>query len=191
MTKAKEIIVVTSNPQKALEINQALEKFGITAVRYNADLIEIQGLRIEDIIKYKVEQAYALVKKPVIVDDTGIFFAGFNHFPGAYCRYMFMALGFNGLFKLITLGQKAYFSSFIAYKASANSPVKLFNGKCHGTLITELRGQRKAKMPYDNIFIPKGDTRTFSQMSVADKQQYDHRSKAVRKLAHYLAKDNS
>lgn len=182
----KKLIFITSNPQKAIEVGQALEPYGIHIERRDIDIPEIQTNKLEEVIRDKVNKAYALVKQPVIVDDAGIFFKGYTDFPGVYSRYMFIALGFRGMFKLIEEGQAAYFASFIGYKADANAEPRIFSGRCAGTLTTNIKGKRKKKMPYDNIFIPNGDTRTFSQMSIAEKQQYDHRSKAVRKFAQYL-----
>lgn len=182
----KEIILVTSNPQKAKEIQAAVKPFDIRIKRRAFDIPEIQADSLEAVIRHKVEYAYDLVKKPVIVDDAGMFFVGYKHFPGVYSRFMFMSLGFEGLFKLIHQHQPAYFASFIAYKGSVKDTPHLFSGRCTGKLTKHIRGTRKPKMPYDNFFIPNGDTRTFAQMSVADKQQYDHRSKAIRKFARFL-----
>ncbi len=189
MRKTK-LIFITSNPQKAIEVGKALQPYGIEVERRDIDIPEIQTSKLEHVIRDKVEKAYAIVKKPVIVDDAGIFFNGYKDFPGVYSRFMFIALGFRGMFKLITNGQEAHFASFIGYKAAANTPAQIFSGRCPGTLTTRIKGKRKKKMPYDNIFIPRGDSRTFSQMSIEEKQQYDHRSQAVRKFARYLASNS-
>ncbi len=185
MKRWPSVTLVTSNHQKAYEIGEALHPYGITVKPRAIELDEIQALDIASVVTNKVEQAYALVKGPVIVDDTGIFFVGYNHFPGIFSRYAFMSLGFPGLFKLIKSGQRAYFCSYIAFKASAKAKPVLFKGVCQGRLLRTLRGPIKQKMPYDNIFIPDGDTKTFAQLGVVGKQRYDHRSKAVRKFAHY------
>lgn len=186
-----EIILVTSNHQKAKEIQSAVKPYAIQIRRRAFDIPEIQADSLETVITHKVEYAYRLVRRPVIVDDAGIFFEGYKHFPGVYSRFMFMNLGFPGLFKLIQSNQSAYFASFIAYKGSAQDPPHLFSGRCRGKLTTRIRGTLKPKMPYDNIFIPNGDTRTFAQMTVDDKQRYDHRSKAIRKFARFLTKSHS
>lgn len=182
----RTIVLVTSNPQKAKEIGAALQPFDVKVRRKAIDLPEIQADTLEKVIIDKVEKAYAIVQQPVIVDDAGMFFSGVRHFPGVYSRFVFMSLGFAGLFKLITNQQPAHFASFIAYKKSARSAPQLFSGRCNGKLTTKIQGKLKPKMPYDNFFIPNGDTRTFAQMSIEEKQQYDHRSKAIRKFARYL-----
>lgn len=185
MTKRPEIVLLTSNPQKAHEIGLALQPYGISLQRYALEVDEIQSVDMAAVVTAKVESAYAKIKRPVIVDDTGIFFSGYKQFPGVLSRYAFMTLGFKGLFRLIQPGQRAYFCSYIAYKASAKAKPMLFKGICRGRLIRQLRGRRKPKMPYDNIFIPDGDVKTFSELGVAGKQRYDHRSKAIRKFARY------
>lgn len=182
------LTLITSNPQKALEINQALHQFNITIRHEDIDLPEVKDLKIETVVRDKAEKAFALLRRPVLVDDTGIFFVGYRDFPGAYAKFAFRTLGFKGLFRLIKPGTRAYFCSYLGFKAEATAPVQVFRGICRGRLITKLRGKRKAKMPYDNIFIPDGDTLTFSQMTVAGKQRYDHRSKAVRQFARYYLK---
>ncbi|MDP3971214.1 MAG: non-canonical purine NTP pyrophosphatase [bacterium] len=183
----KEITLVTSNPRKLEEIGSALAEYNIKLVSRSFDIPEIQADSLEEVIKDKIEQAYKIVKKPVIVDDAGIFFKGYKHFPGVYSRFMFASLGFSGLLKLIKNNQSAFFASYIAYKKSARSEPMLFSGKVTGKLTNRVRGKIKYKMPYDNIFIPAGDTRTFAEMTIAEKQQYDHRSKAVRKFCKYLS----
>lgn len=186
--KEQSLYVVTSNPQKAKEIKAALDVYNISVRLSTVDIPEIKDLSIERVVIDKAEKAYAHLRRPVLVDDTGIFFVGYQQFPGAYSKFAFQALGFKGLFRLVKPGQRAYFCSYIAYKYSAKVPPVLFRGFCRGQLITQLRGRRKKKMPYDNIFIPDGDTLTFSQMTIADKQRYDHRSKAVRQFARYYLK---
>lgn len=189
--KTPSLTLVTSNPQKAKEIKAALEEYGIE-IRMNAfDIPEIKDLSIERVVIDKAEKAFAQLQRPVLVDDTGIFFVGYRQFPGAYSKFVFQALGFKGLFRLFKSGQRAYFCSYIAYKVNAQQPPRLFKGYCRGRLITQLRGRRKKKMPYDNIFIPDGDTLTFSQMTIAGKQQYDHRSKAVRQFASYYLQQHA
>lgn len=181
----RRFTVVTSNPQKAKEIQTALRQFFIGAGVSSVDIPEIKDLNIERVVAAKAELAFARLQRPVLVDDTGIFFVGYHQFPGAYSKFAFQALGFKGLFRLIRSGQRAYFCSYLAYKEKASVPPKLFRGICRGRLITELRGRRKPTMPYDIIFIPAGDNLTFAQMTIAGKQRYDHRSKAVRQFVRY------
>ena len=40
---------------------------------------------------------------------------------------------------------------------------------------------------YDPIFLPEGDTRTFAQMSLQEKNKFSHRSRAIQNLAGFLS----
>jgi XTP/dITP diphosphohydrolase len=44
----------------------------------------------------------------------------------------------------------------------------------------------RAKLPYDTIFIPQGDTRTFAEMSDAEKNSLSHRGRAFAKFKEFL-----
>lgn len=182
---------ITSNPHKAQEVQEALAGYDITVKHTELDIQEIQSDLLEEVATHKVEQAFAHIQEPVIVDDAGMFFSQYGNFPGVMSRFVAKSLGLAGLGKLIEDGDEGYFASFIAYKASADAEPMLFAGKCEGSLVAEPRGTIKEKMPYDNVFIPKGDTRTFAEMSVAEKQQYDHRSQALEKFAQYIQSTNS
>ena len=60
----------------------------------------------------------------------------------------------------------------------------LFEGICKGNITTKHEG--RAGFGYDPIFIPSGAEKTFAQMSLEEKGQYSHRSKAVDKLVTFL-----
>jgi len=182
------IYLITSNISKYQEIKKVLANFSIKLKRIDIDLPEIKSLAPRQVVIDKVNKAYKIVKKPVIVDDTSLFFSGYNQFPGTISRFIFMTLGFSGIFKLIKNNHSAYFESYIAYLDKKSAVPHIFTGKCQGKLIKKILGKKRTKMPYDNIFIPLGETKTFAQLGVAMKQKYDHRTKAVIKLAKYLTK---
>ncbi len=78
-----EITVVTGNENKAREVAAFFE--GICSVDHiNMDLTEIQSDDVGQIARFKAHEAYELLKKPVIVDDTGFFINAFKGFPWAY-----------------------------------------------------------------------------------------------------------
>ena len=54
------------------------------------------------------------------------------------------------------------------------------DGICRGTLLAELRGT--SGFGYDPLFVPDGDTRTFAELSPAEKNAISHRSRALHSL---------
>jgi len=61
-----------------------------------------------------------------------------------------------------------------------------FEGICKGTIRHEPIGTEG--FGYDSIFIPEGSNKTFGQMTLAEKNEYSHRKKAVKQLISCLEK---
>jgi len=59
-----------------------------------------------------------------------------------------------------------------------------FEGACSGQILSKKRGS--AGFGYDPIFVPDGSTLSFAEMSSAEKNQFSHREKAVRKMVSFL-----
>ena len=180
---SKNIYLVTSNSSKYFEIKKTLNQQNISLQRIDFDIPEIKSEKIEEVIIDKTLKAYQKTKKPVITDDTGIFFSEYNNFPGTHSRFAYIGLGYKGIFRLLKNNNRAYFKTYIGYMDSSLKTPKLFSGMCKGRLIKKKLGKIRPKMPYDAIFIPDGSKDTFSQMGVENKQKYDHRSKAIKKFA--------
>lgn len=62
----------------------------------------------------------------------------------------------------------------------------LFEGTSKGTIIAERRGN--AEFGYDPVFVPAGSIKTFAEMTLAEKNSFSHRKKAIEKLAEYLSR---
>lgn len=61
-----------------------------------------------------------------------------------------------------------------------------FEGIIPGQILSEPRGA--GGFGYDPVFLPDGYTRTFAEMSVAEKTTISHRSRALAKMITYLEK---
>lgn len=81
------VVFATSNKFKFNHAAHMLEPFGITLTREHLDLEEIQADG-EGICRHKAEQAYAQLKRPVVVNDDSWSIPGLKGFPGAYMKYM-------------------------------------------------------------------------------------------------------
>ncbi len=64
----KEVTYITGNQKKREYLGELLD-FPILHQKINLD--EIQSLDLQKIVKHKVRQAYDIIKKPVVVEDTG------------------------------------------------------------------------------------------------------------------------
>ena len=59
-----------------------------------------------------------------------------------------------------------------------------FTGKIEGEIIHEKRGQNG--FGYDPLFVPKGWTKTFAEVSKEDKNEISHRALAFRSFMKFL-----
>ena len=65
-----------------------------------------------------------------------------------------------------------------------NNEKYFFEGKVYGSISSKRMG--KQGFGYDPIFIPNGFNKTFSQMSMDEKNKISHRAIAVEKLSKFL-----
>ncbi len=186
----RSIIFVTNNPNKVKEIEAVLTKYNIKLETSNIKKREIQSEQLEEIAEESALSAYQVLKRPLFVEDSGLYIKALNGFPGPYSSYTHKKIGVAGILKLMA-GEKnreAEFVSQIAYIDERGS-IKLCRGVCEGDIAEEARGS--GGFGFDPIFIPKGQTKTFAEMSVEEKNLFSHRAKAAHLLAEMLQKDNS
>jgi XTP/dITP diphosphohydrolase len=62
----------------------------------------------------------------------------------------------------------------------------LFEGICEGRILTSPTGEQG--FGYDPVFSPDGDTRSFAEMNMEEKNHYSHRRKAADQLVAFLKK---
>lgn len=65
-----------------------------------------------------------------------------------------------------------------------NDRQHLFEGICEGRILTAPIG--KNGFGYDPVFVPDGETRSFAQLSLQEKNRYSHRRKAADQLVAFL-----
>ncbi|MBI2551695.1 RdgB/HAM1 family non-canonical purine NTP pyrophosphatase [Candidatus Uhrbacteria bacterium] len=82
----------------------------------------------------------------------------------------------------------AWFKTALAVVAP-DGKERIFRGRVDGLVSTAPRGTMRSKLPYDMIFIPKGHTRTFAEMSDAEKNSLSHRGRAFARLKEFFIGD--
>ena len=123
-------------------------------------------------------------------DDTGLEVDALDGAPGVYsARYAGEPAdsvnNMNLLLKnLEGIGNRtARFRTVIALLIDDNNPI-FFEGVVEGKIVERPSGA--TGFGYDPIFIPKGFSRTFAEMTSEEKNGISHRGIAVRKLVAYL-----
>jgi XTP/dITP diphosphohydrolase len=177
----QKIVLVSGNKSKAAEV-AAILACDIEAI--GLDIKEIQSLDVKEVAHAKAVSAFSTLKRPVIVDDTGMEISALNGLPGALVSWFLDALGPSGILRLVKdcADRRAVVRTCIAY--ADLSGVKVFVGERAGTITLEERGTNG--FGYDPIFIPDGETKTYAEMTTDEKNAISMRLDALVKLKHHL-----
>ena len=185
MRKSVDLFFVSSNNHKYLEAKKILDSFGIKLGFFKSNLEEIQSNSLKDIASKKAIDAFSKCKKPLIIEDAGLFIDSLDGFPGPYSSYVFKTIGNKGILKLLKQKRKAKFISIITY--CDKNFLESFNSKLDGSISKYSKGKGWG---YDPIFVPKNFTKTFAELK--NKNELSHRFKALKKFSNwYLHKMES
>ena len=176
-----KLYFATSNKHKLAEANHIL---GMRLSQVDLDLLEIQDASVRRVARRKAEQAYAILKKPVVVEDTGLYLAGLNGFPGALVKWLVGSVGPAGLCRIVDrIGtRRAYAETCAAFNDGKST--RVFIGRIYGSIAENPSG--KTGFGWDAVFVPKGQKKTFAQMKRREKSAISMRGIAFRKLKDYL-----
>lgn len=129
----------------------------------------------------------------VFADDTGLEVAALGGRPGVHtARYAFPDRNDTEANTDKILGElegvadrSARFRTVIALILGGRE--YLFEGVVEGEIATARRGTEG--FGYDPVFVPEETGKTFAELGVEVKNQFSHRSRAVRKLVEFLKND--
>ena len=181
---------LTGNSHKYKEAKEALAVFeDIELTQINEEKTEIKNDDAEDpiseIAKTAVMEAVRKYGVPVAVEDAGIFFDAYPGFPGLNTKWVMKKLGYDGILRLLKgMDRGACFRSVVAFCMPGGEPL-LFEGRIEVSISEQVIGIDIDCMDYDRIFIPKGETGTFS-LIMEKKKKMSHRKIAFQKLGEYL-----
>jgi non-canonical purine NTP pyrophosphatase (RdgB/HAM1 family) len=172
---------VTSNKNKLREAQRIL---GRSLEAVELDIPEVQAVNSTDIVHDKARKAYSKVRKPVLVEDSGLYVNAWNGFPGALIKWFLLHVGTDELCRMLKdkADRSAYAQTVICFYDGKS--YRNFVGRSEGTIAPKPRG--KNNFGWDSTFIPKGHKKTFAEMSGTEKDAISHRGHAFRKLKAYL-----
>ena len=180
MPQSYDIFFASSNVHKYEEAEKILSEFGIRLGFFQTELVEIQDDSLSKIALQKSLNAYEKCKKPVIIEDDGLFIDSLSGFPGPYSSYIFNTIGNNGILKLIGDNRDAQFVAIIAFCDSSNEPT-LFESSVAGTISKNIQD---GGWGYDPIFIPEKQNKTYAELT--NKTKLSHRDESLKKFANWF-----
>jgi len=191
-------LIFASNNQHKIE---ELKTFaGTESDNYRIEIVSLKeaGIDIDipepyDTLEENASQKswtiYKLTGNDCFGEDTGLEIEALNGEPGVKsARYAGEARSFKDniskvLKKLSTeTNKKARFRAVISLILDGKET--RFEGICNGKIIDTPQGAEG--FGYDPIFIPDGSDRTFAEMSIREKNRFNHRTKAAAKLVAFL-----
>jgi len=179
---------VTTNKGKFQEVSVFLEQHGNLPFNLAQETLETSEVQSDDqkeITQHKAIEAWNKLQKPLLVEDAGIFFEKYQNFPGTFSKWIFKSLGFEGVSKLYTPGDRAYFQITLCYIENPEN-MYFFQERCYGTLIGPKPGHNQS-LPFSVLFIPDGFTQTYQELTDSgEKGSFKFRAKAINSFVEWL-----
>lgn len=175
-----KITLVTGNPNKLAEL-QAILPANLSIESKAIDLVEIQSLDLEEIVKNKLFAAYEVIGGPVIVEDISAELENLNGLPGPFIKFFEQRLGKDALYQLSSEGTRVSIKCCMGYYDGTT--VATFIGTMEGT-ITAPSGT--TGFGFDVVIIPDGYSDTLAVLGPDVKNKISHRYKAAQQLAEFV-----
>ncbi len=181
-----KLVLVTQNKHKLAELRPLFEKFDVSFETTSVEKFEIRADDVEAVAHEAAITAYDALKRPVVLDDTGLFVDALNGFPGTYSAYVLKAIGNAGILRLMNNidERAAKFVTAVGY--ADGDAIQTFVGVMSGNIARTPAGEEG--FGYDPIFVPQGETRTYAQLSLSEKVNISHRTKAFRRFLDWYTK---
>lgn len=186
------LIFATHNPNKAKEIASLLpdsiQIINLSDLNYHTEIPETENT-LEGNAKLKAQTIFDAFQQPVFSDDSVLEVEALHGAPGVFsARYAGEPRDDQKNIDLLISNLKdksnlnARFRTVIAYHDTQQ--IHLFEGVIQGTITLQPRGNMG--FGYDPVFIPIGQSKTFAEMTLDQKNRYSHRSKAFHSLISFL-----
>jgi len=189
-------VVATFNRHKAAELNALLALPGVTLAPLSdwpgAEPPEEDGATLLENARIKARAAVAITGLPAIADDTGLEVDALGGAPGVHAaRYSGPGATYaSNVAKLLrelagvpAERRSARFRT-VCVAAWPDGRELHAEGVLEGAITEAPRGTQG--FGYDPVFVPAGGTRTYAELTDAEKNAISHRARAVRALGEGL-----
>lgn len=167
----------TKNENKLREVGEIL---GRSLEQISVELFEPQGVKVEDVVREKAEDAFHKTGKFVLVEDTSLEFVAWNGLPGALIKWFLDTTGNEGILKMLSgeTNRTAIAKTAVGFFDGAQA--RVFVGEISGTIPETVRGT--GGFGWDPIFIPDGHEKSFAEMTSAEKNAISMRKLALERM---------
>ena len=167
----------TKNENKLREVGEIL---GRSLEQISVELFEPQGVKVEDVVCEKAEDAFHKTGKFVLVEDTSLEFVAWNGLPGALIKWFLDTTGNEGILKMLSgeTNRAAIAKTAVGFFDGAQA--RVFVGEISGMVPETIRGT--GGFGWDPIFIPDGYEKSFAEMTSAEKNAISMRKLALERM---------
>jgi inosine triphosphate pyrophosphatase len=176
----KDVVFVTGSDKKAEYLSKLL---GVAVPYEKIDLPELQSLNLTEIVETKLEAAYEILKRPVLVEDVALEFTAFGRLPGTLIKWFRQELTDEELCRLLDGRDRSAIARCTFGYYDGNNKV-IFQGSLSGSIPKHPAGDNG--FGWDRIFIPEGYTVTRAELSTEDDEATYLMIKPVEKVRNFL-----
>jgi non-canonical purine NTP pyrophosphatase (RdgB/HAM1 family) len=171
-----KLAFVTGNKGKFKEASLIIPELE----QVNLDLVEIQSIEPKEVIGHKIKEARKKVSGSFIVEDNSLSLEALNGLPGSLIKWFLKTIGNKGIYTIADCynNYKAEAKIVIGYCPRSGKP-QYFEGSVKGTIVTP---KGSSGFGWDQIFLPEGETKTFAEMTMKEKNKMSMRRIAFQKL---------
>ena len=190
------LVLASANPDKAAEIAAILRAAvpGLDLVPRPAGLGEVKetGTTLLENARLKAAAIAAATGEAAVADDTGLAVDALDGAPGVYSARFAgdEATYADNVAKLlrelagVPPEQRTARFRTVCLAAWPDGTEMSADGILEGTITDAPRGTNG--FGYDPVFLPKGETRTYAELSDEEKNAISHRARAVRVLRAFI-----
>jgi non-canonical purine NTP pyrophosphatase (RdgB/HAM1 family) len=177
-----DYLFVTGRAEKADEAR----RMGFALERLDLDLPEPQSLDPSEVAEIKVRAAFNRLRRPVLVEDSGLEILAWGGFPGALVKWLERTAGLEAIARMLDPFPDRRARAVCSVACFDGTNVVVARGITEGSISTAPRGS--GGFGWDSIFVPQGSPGTYAEMTAEDKDRVSHRGRAWRELAKKLAR---
>jgi XTP/dITP diphosphohydrolase len=192
----KNLLFATNNLHKLREVQEIVgDLFTLMSLKdisLEEDIPETSDT-LEGNARQKARIIYEKTGMDCFADDTGLFIDALDGRPGVYsARYAGESCSFEDNIRKVlaemehTENRNASFHCVVCLNLKGTE--HLFEGRIDGTILKKKRG--KEGFGYDPVFVPAGQSQTFSEMPPYLKNGVSHRGRAIWKMMKFLSIGN-
>lgn len=171
---------LSRNEHKITEASTILKAVGVDLVPVHFPINELQTGDVQAIVRDKTLRAFHRLGRPIFVEQTGLFLAELDGFPGGLTQVFWDTLKKDRVAHLFG-GGAVTAKTRIGF--CDGKQIFQFEGAISGTIASEPRGDDRFQ--WDCVFIPDGHEQTFAEMG-DKKNDISMRKRALDLFAEHL-----